>query len=183
MLAAMILGVVSIGGATTVAASEQDVTIRVRYYGTETTFEALFATGEEVHCVTEQTRDLSRRGVFNPAIDKVLCFDTIAEVDREFVRMRSSLLGPAESAVEPQGIESTDWFALYRQSFYNDWWYDLSSDNPNVTQPIWSVWENGNAAMRVYKGTSYTGNSWLITESIGTLGGGWGGTIKSIDWL
>lgn len=183
VLIALVLGIVGIASPIAVAANKQDVAIQVQYYGSDTTFEALFATGKEVHCITQQTKDLLRRGVFDPAIDRVLCFGTIAEVDREFMRMRSSSPNAEKSTEGTESTQSTDWFALYRESFYNNWWYDLSSDNLNVTQPIWSVWENGIAAMRVYKGTNFTGSSWLITDSVGTLGSGWGGAIKSIDWL
>jgi hypothetical protein len=180
VLLALVLGIVGGTSQIALAAGMQNTVIQVQYYGTNTTFEALFATDKEVHCITQQTKDLLRRGVFDPVIDKVLCFDTIAEVDREFTHMRLLYLNAEKST---KGTESTDWFALYRESFYNNWWYDLSSDNANVTQPVWSVWENGIAAMRVYKGTNFTGSSWLITDSVGTLGSGWGGAVKSIDWL
>lgn len=172
---------------------EKEQTIRVDYYGELTTFEELFSEGKVVHCVTDTTPSLEVRGIFDPSVDRVLCFDTMEESDAVFVQQHPEFAPTfRQDAINAQNgritaFACTSWFAFYSSAFYISHMGNICLTSSNHTWSQNSIWENGEASMTVYQhpGTPPSGSpSWTISESHAILGNGWGGTaIRSILWL
>lgn len=152
-------------------------TIMVNYYGRQTTFEELFEEGKEVHCITDRTPALVARGAFDPGIDQVLCFDSIAETNRVYATWEIDHPRSAELTL------SSNRFHMYAHSGYSGWIFSVSADMPVNWQQVWSIWEEGTAAMRVYSQINYQGSSWLVSDSYWTLGWYWATNIHSIDFF
>jgi hypothetical protein len=155
--------------------------ITVDYYGETTTFREVMEWENTVYCVTEVTEALNKRGHFDNTEDRILCFDTRREQETYFFDTHPDYRPqrPGTNAPRP-----SNWFSFYYYTGWNSHATDVSSDWHDFGYSVWSVLENGNAAMKVYKNTGCTGVEWLIAESHFTLGSGWGGnTIRSIDFF
>lgn len=173
----------------TVSALDETLPLRVVYYGTETTLEALEAEGLEPHCVTENTTDLQERGVFDFSLDRAVCFDTIAEADEylyeAYPELRGRVDAPSNSVfAEPQFVNYTnDYFSMFAHIGYSGYTGDITSNRPTYTTQLCSVWRTGTPAMRLYKGTNYNGVSWTITGAHWSLGSWCGNVTKSIKFF
>ncbi|MGB1288116.1 MAG: hypothetical protein ACPG7F_16385 [Aggregatilineales bacterium] len=90
---AILIAIVALGSISVFAIDEiTNSTINVSYYGELTSFEELETNRKIVHCVTDTTDDLKARGIFDIALDRVICFDTISEADSFFYRQNPEYL-------------------------------------------------------------------------------------------
>ncbi len=125
---------------------------RYMYYGKELPPAEIlrrYNAGEALHCVQQITEQTLQ----NDAADLFMCFNTYEEAMRNSAENKPMVryydqVRQQRTQDQPQPqrgrVPETNHWALYANSFYNNWMFDLHNDQSNSNHTgVWSIWRDG----------------------------------------